>query len=465
MNRLAKISQGELLASGIFPGLIGEGAPLWSDGENITFEDGGVRKSHGLLGLADLSAIPTGAKSTVAEGEARLYLGAGTSAYMYRSADVLTPIANLAAVGGAYQFIPWDTQALINNQVDPVQLWPNVGLAAPITAPFTRAKVLFKYQTQAFAANTSNGGQLVEWSSANSVTDWTPSLTNTAGNLRLRDLEGDIEAAVPIGGSVGIYGQKNAGLFSFIGGGAVTYGFRRPVPGISAINPYSVVGLGDRHYGLTKDRAFVTDMLSYQNIDEPAMRSYLLANADWDRQAEVRGWHDWRNNRVRWAVPKISGGMFGLGYRVDARSWTRFDDGVILGEEAGAFNNMFLLNNAKLLREDPLSYDNDGSAMTAFVRTKPLDLGDRNRMKRITKLSLDMTWTGEVEIRLGYSNHLNDAVDWVVTAPAANEIYPDSFGVQSETAYLSVEIRATSVGATWKLAGGEIYGEVTGYVS
>lgn len=464
MKPLAEVKVGDVLASGIFPGLEGEGGPLWRDGVNVIFDNGQARKDHGLTGLENLAVMPTGAKATVAGGEPRLFIGGGTEAYRYRSSDGLTNIGSFSTTGGVYQFVPWDTWALISNGSDPVELWQNAGTSAAITAPFNRANTIFRYQLQAFAAGTNNGGQLVEWSPINSVTDWTVTLIGTAGNLRLRELEGDIVAAKPIGGSIGIYSNSNGGLFSFIGGSA-RYGFRRPIDGVSAISPYSIVASGDRHFGVTQENFFVTDLISYVVIDEPAVRRYVQDNVDWSRMTEVYGWLDHANSMARWALPKNDGGKFGIGYRFDRGSWTRFDSGVLLGEQAGPFSNMFLLKSSKLLRRDRASVNNDGSAYESWLRTKHLDLGDRNRFKRVMKISLDMVWSGTVNVKIGWADHPNDSINWVTTLPAMNEIYPDQLGFRSEGAFMAIEIYSNSVGANWRLNGASVYGDYTGYVN
>lgn len=464
MKLLAKIESGQVLSGGLFPDLHGESSPLWKDGENVQFTKGGVQKVPGYLGLEGLAAVPRGLKATKASGESRLYLGAGSEAYKWTQGGGLVNIGSFGAAGGTFQFLPWDTEALISNGVDPVERWPNAGLSAPITAPFTRANVLFKYQTQAFAGGTSNGGQLVEWSSVNSITDWTPSSTNTAGNLRLREMEGDILAAQPISGSIGIYSDVNVVTFTYVGGSAV-YAHRRPIFGISAISPYSVVAIKDLHFGLTTENVFVTDLLGFDLIDEAAVRNYFTSQADWDRVTEVYGWRDLPNNMIRWSIPKMSGGMFGLGYRIDRKTWTKFNDGIISGEPSGPFPRTMFCKDGKLLRQDPATVDNDGLALPAFARTKPLALGDRNKFKRINKLSLDMTWSGAVNVKIGYSNHPNDTPNWVITTPAASEIFPDQFNAHVDMVFLSIEIESTAIGATWSVAGAEIYGEITGNVS
>lgn len=464
MNLLAEITTGDTLAGGIFPGLAGEAGPLWRDAENVIFDNGGIRKAPGLLGLANLAASPTGLKATVTSTESRVFVGAGTSAYRYRSSDGLTNIGSFAASGGVYQFLPWDTWVLISNGVDPVELWQNAGTSAPITAPFNRAGVLFGYQLQAFVGNTNNGGRLVEWSPVNAVTDWTVTATGTAGNLLLRELAGDIVAARPLGGSIGIYSRINGGLFTFIGGTSI-YGFRRPIAGVGAISPYSVISFGDRHYGMMRESAFVTDLVSFAQIDEPAVRTYIKDNVDWSRESEVYGWPDWANNIARWQLPKVGGGTFGLGFRVDKNTWTKFNDGVIIGEETGAFAGQLLAKSSRLLRQDPTSANNDDAAFTSYVRTKPLALGDRNQFKRIHKLSIDGSWSGTVNVKLGFTSHPNDTVSFTESFPIANEIYPDRLSSLSEGVFLSMEISSTGTGSTWNINGAKIFGDYTGFVT
>lgn len=465
MKPLAEVLSGDLLSSGIFPGLDGVAGALWRDGKNVNFDNGGVRKAYGMLGLENLAARPTGIVSTLADSEARAFIGAGTKAYRYRPSDGLTDIGTFAAMGGTYQFVPWDTWALISNGVDPLELWKNTGSSAPITAPFTRANTIFKYHIRGFAGGTDNGGNIVEWSNANDIdADWTPTLLNSAGNLRLRELEGDILAAKPIGRSIGIYGSVNAGLFSYIGGTPV-YGFSKPIRGVSAISPHSIIGMGDRHFGITRDNAFVTDLVSSQLIDEPAVRKWIKDNADWSRASETYGWADWANNIARWSIPLNGGLTQGIGYRVDKGTWTRFDDAVVIGEESGPFANALHLKSARLLRLDKSSPNNDGGAFSAYVQSKPMDFGERNMNKKISLINIDGTWSGNARFSLGYSDTPGGTIDWALDQALATSVFPDQYGIKNEAPFLHMKFYSDAVDANWAISGGKIYGEFTGYVS
>lgn len=464
MQKLAELTSGDMLSSGIFPSLTATAPPLWADGENVIFDNLGVRKNYGLLGLANLSDSPTGLTSTYADNEARAFIGGGSTARIYRSGSGLTTIGTFAAAAGSFQFVPWDTWCLINNTVDPIELWKNTGSSAVIAGiPFSRANVIFTMGLRAFAGGTNNGGGLLEWCSFNNIEDWLPTITNSAGNLPLRQLTGDIVAAKPIGDSMGIYSNFNAGVFTQIGTGA--YGFRRPIRGPLAISANSVVSLGDRHFGITHDNAFVTDLVSFQYIDEPAMRKYLLDNMDRSRASEVYGWPDYANSIIRWNIPKITGGIFGIGFRWDKGTWTRFNDSVILGEASGAFEHMFLAKSNRLLRQDKAQYDNDGTAQPSSLTSKPLDFGDRNRFKRIQKISLDGSWSGNARLKIGYSNHPNETPTWVHDEALANEINPETINTQSEGVFVTLKIESTAAAVNWNLSGAVIYGEVTGLVS
>lgn len=464
MELLGEIAAGPELSSGIFPSLQAEAAPLWVNSENVLFSDLGLRKSPGLLGLESLPARPTGMRQTVAAGEPRLFIGAGTEAYRYRASDGLTNIGSFAAAGGIYQFLPWDTWTLISNGVDPIELWQNAGVSAPITAPFTRANTLFGYQLQAFVGGTDNGGRLVEWSPVNAVTDWTVTLTGTAGNLLLRELAGDIICAKPIGNSIGIYSRSNAGLFQFIGGTAI-YGFRKPISGVGAISPYSVIPYADRHYGIQRQNIFVTDLVSFALVDEPAMRLFLSTNVDWSREQEIYGWPDWANSMARWCVPAIGGGSFTIGVRTDNGTWAKFNDSVVIGEEPGAFASQFLAKPSSLLSNPTGELNNGGAAFQSFAQTKPLSFGDRQRFKRFQKLSFDGSWSGDSSVSVAFTNHPNEVPVFSRTFPLANEIYLDEESQKTESVFLSLKLQSTEVDSTWLINGCKIFGTPTGLVN
>lgn len=463
MQSLGKLTSGQLLTSGLFPALEGEAPPLWADGRNVTFDNEGIRKAYGLLGLQTLSYRPTGLKTTYASNEARAFVGVGDKSYRYRTSVGMTEIASFAQPG-VHQFLPWDTWCLISNQVDPVQLWKNAGSASPITAPFTRANCLEVLGLRAIAFGTNNGGNRAEWCSINNIEDWTPSTLNSAGFLNMRTLLGDVVCVKPIGNSLGVYSNMMGGLFTELSG-TTSFGFRRPIRGVKAISSNSVVSDGDRHYGLTADNVFVTDLTSFQYVDEPAIRGYLSEVADWDRQAEVNGWVDRSNSQVRWSVPSLGGGVTGVGYRFDKGTWTILDDDILLGDESGAFPYMLQAKETRLLRQDKTSPNNDGVAFGSWVQTKPLDMGNRNRFKRVQKVSIDASWEGDVRFKIGYSNHPNDAPTWVIDKPFANEIFPDEENIQKDGVFAHFRIETTAMNADWRLIGCEIYGEWTGNVT
>jgi len=464
MRKLADLTSGDMLSSGIYPGLDGTAGPLWRDGENVIFDNQSVRKNYGMLGLVYLPDTPTGLTSTYADGGARAFIGGGQNAYMYQSGPGLTQIASFSAAAGQFQFLPWDTWCLINNRADPLKLWKNTGLGAVIPGiPFTQANCIFGMGLRAFAGGTDNGGNYVEWCSFNNIEDWLPSLTNSAGFLPLRALVGDIVACKPIGDSMGIYSAYNAGIFTQIAGTGA-YGFRRPIRGVSAVSADSVVSLGDRHFGITPDTAFVTDLVSFQTIDESSMRGYILERTDWSRQQEVYGWPDRANSLIRWSMPALEGGSFGIGFRWDKGTWTRFEDDVILGEQAGAFQHMLLAKSGRLLRQNKSDFNNDEAALASSLQTKPLDFGEPGRLKSIQKISFHGSWTGAVNFSLGYSEHPNEDPTWVYTTAMANDIYPDEENTQRQGAFVHLKIESTAKGANWKLSGGTIWGQFTGVV-
>lgn len=109
--------------------------------------------------------------------------------------------------------------------------------------------------------------------------------------------------------------------------------------------------------------------------------------------------------------------------------------------------------------------NNDGSAFASYVQTKPLDAGDRNRFKKITKISLDGEWSGDAHLALGFSENVNQAPTWVVDQPLANEIFPDEFGVQSQGVFVHLKIYSEALGANWLISGAKVYGEYTGKLS
>lgn len=463
---LLNLTAGEGLASGLFPGLPLSAVPLWADGRNVTFNSGMVQKAHGVTGIADLSARPTGMRAGKVGGERRLHFGAGGSYYRYRTLDGVQALKT-GLSSGIWIIIPWGNHLVLTNgqSADGLRYW-NGSVDAQITTPFTHANGIFKYRKQVFAYGTSNGDVYIERCAVNDPNTWTPSLTNDAGATIGNDLNGGLLSAQPLGDIMGLYTEEALSLYSYLGSNNITYSLTaNRIKGIGALGHYSIIPIKGANFGLMMNKAFVTDGSTAQFIDDPQIREWLKSNVNWDRASEVYGWHDQYNSRARWTVPVGASEVLGIGFGYDGGGWTIFDDDIVCGEESGIWPYTMFGQSDRLLRQgDAAVRDLDSGAFESYIYTKPSDLGRDKRIKRVDSIGLDLEYEGTVSVTIGHSTNANGPVTWGTAQTYAGEdIFPYPSDV-NEARYFALKISSSAVGAWWQLSGLRFNGEYTAHV-
>jgi hypothetical protein len=462
MQKLLEIPTGEVLSSGLFPGLAGKEPILWTNGENVVFDQGKVRKAQGYVGLETLSARMTGCKAARVIAAPHLYFGGGGAYYRYRASDGITALKSGLSGAGIWIFAPYGEHLVATDGVNGLRYYD--GADTLIATPFTNCRTMFGFRQQVFAAATSNGYNWIEWCDIDDAkTGWTPTLGNAAGNLQPRDLDGGFVAAHKLAGElIGLYTEGSLGHFTYLGG-TLQYGYKTKVPGAGAVSHYAVVPVRNVHYSIMRGRAIVTDGIVFDYIDDPAVRNYLDTVVNWGRSAEVFGWHDKLNSTIRWVLPTGVADFVGLGYRYDSRRWTKFNDNLLIGEESGVWENAMVFKTTRLLRGDSTEMNNDGAAFTSYVQTKPLDCGDRERNKWVDKIVLDLEKTGTVELQVGFSDDANDAPTWNTAQVAVDG---DNFMDEDERReglFVHLKISSSGTDNTWKLGSFSIHGEPAGW--
>lgn len=462
MQKLFEVKASPTLASGIFPGIPGDGAPLWIDSGNVLFEDGIIKKAPGYTLLASPAARPTGIAQAYA-GERRAYLGAGNKAYKYTSLDGLVEIGAVTATNGVWQIVPWGTYALINNTADKPELWQNTGSSAVIAdMGFDYCAALGKLNNSVLAFGTSNGGNYIESCAFDDIETWTPASDNTAQLQVIRDLDGRYVAAHPLNDGLAGYTQGVMTMTRFIGG--TLYWSTKVVLDdvVGALNQHSVVSTGKMNFGITRNGVFATDGYTASYIDEPAVHGWIKDNVDFGRATEIYGYVDKLNKRIKWFVPLLEGGTTGLWVRYDGTPIWGLDPGDFLGGmRQDVWDDSWQYTETGLYRADRTVYNLDGNAITAFVQSKPLDCGDDQRFKDVAKVELGLEASGTVQLLVGFTDEPDETPTWTHTLTAAKETQIPQ-NARTQGLFIHLKLQSTAVDVSWKLNSLAIHGTVGG---
>lgn len=463
MEQLLEVSVGPLLASGVAPAMGGESPPLWADAENVVFASGRVEKVRGYVGLSDLPVRPSYMVAASRQFENVEYIGAGDTYYKWTPGGGLQALGSGFAPGGQWIHVPWGNDLVSTNGVNGLRYY-NSAVDALVVTPFANTASIAKWRNQVFAVEYPS---IVHYCAVNNPLVWTPSPSNTAGNRTPRDLDGAITSMHPLSqDALAIYTPSSMGRWYYVGGTEI-FDFRRTVPGAGAVSHAAVVPVSGEHFSIGQRRVHRVDGASFRYIDDPQVRAYLDRTVNWDRGFEVYGWHDRAYSMVRWVVPVGANAYGGIGYKYDNGSWTRFNDGILIGdasEEGGIWTDTHVATTGRLLRSTSGEINIDTGPLSAFVQTKPFSFGNRELLKQIDKIELDGSWSGTVSVRVGYlqnPNNNNEPIEWDPTLyPIDREVWID-LRQRRSAPFAVIRIESTDVGATWLLERLAIFGEVT----
>lgn len=133
--------------------------------------------------------------------------------------------------------------------------------------------------------------QLVVWSDVGNIWDWNPTTANLAGSLRVTEMNGPIIAAEPIGNSMGLYGQNEMFILSYVGPPFV-FGVNRALNGIGALSKNAVVSIGRNAYGMGPKGIWVTDGFTFKYVDRPDMYNYIYSDINLDMSELIFAWEN-----------------------------------------------------------------------------------------------------------------------------------------------------------------------------
>lgn len=349
MTRLIGKVEDEL-GTGLFPSYPGRKPLFWSDGRNVTFDSGLIKAALGQFVLASIGAAAPilGVKVVNVNGVPTVYFGISYYLYKYTEAGGIVNISPGLYIGddNPWVFAVWGEWIAATNNVDPVQLYKNTGNFADLSGPsFTRAKLIEANDTHVFAFNTSNGANFVEWCDLDDIEDWTATSTNEAGNLPVRNLDSEIIAVKKLGDKIIFYTYNEMFAINYVGRPFI-YGIEFLLEGFGPVGPKAVASVGKIHYGLGRSGLWVTDGVSFQYIDEPAVFDFIYQRDDTKidpekiNQAVV--WHDKMQNMVMFSYPRKEGPGYndiqiGFNYKDQTKPWTIFNYGRTSVDDGGVF--------------------------------------------------------------------------------------------------------------------------------
>jgi hypothetical protein len=453
--------------SGVFINYGLDLVPVWQDCRNVYFRNGAVEKIPGWANFDHTTAAAPirGMLEQHEAGVQELFFGDQTKLYKW--------IISISDVGTGYtgnldesvvnsvsiwSFADWGTWVAATNNKDVPQIYKGSSFAAlDVDSQFTTAKIFMKSGPHVIALNTSVGGNWYHWCHADDIEDWLPTVSNTAGNLVIRDMESDIVAAAKLGKHIAAYGKKSMSIIVY-SGYPFHFGHQPGLESVSVYGQNAVIAAGNLNFGFGLDGIWRTDGATLSYIDSP-IHDFIFDDINKLQATKICGFHNEKYNTIEFYYPTAGSDEpdRGVVYNYKNGTWTVLDHGFTSALARKVYNYPMVATSVGVLVAVNNGLDADGSAMTAYAETKPLSFGTSEYYKYIDHVRLVLRrLAGTVTFKVGVKEELDGATTWVVTSTIDDGAEPLWANISGR--YIIFRIESTTLGADWAVEGQKTYG-------
>jgi hypothetical protein len=308
--------------------------------------------------------------------------------------------------------------------------------------------------------STDQDPLLIRFGSQESLTDFTPTATNTAGDLRLGSGSTFVQA-VETKQQILVFTDKAVFSMRFIGP-PFTFGLQELSKNITIMSPKSAIAIDDAVFWMGKDSFYVYGGQTQQIPCSVRDKVFLDFNTSQSEKVFAGVNSKW--GEIWWFYPSASSEEIDkyVIYNYLEKTWYYGSLSRTAWHDRG-IRTFPIAAGSSYLFEHENGNDDDGSAMTASVETSQMDIGDGYQFSFIKQLIPDITFNGSdvstpaatftLQARNGpgspYSNTSAGTSTRTATAPV--EQFTDLVNVRLRGRSFNMKLESTGQGVMWKL--------------
>jgi len=238
----------------------------------------------------------------------------------------------------------------------------------------------------------------IRFSDQENAADWTPTATNTAGGVRINS-GSQIIGAVQGRQEIIIFTDVSVHSMRFVGA-PFTFQFQTISSDVSMISPNAAVNARGSIYFMDKGGFYV-----YNGSVQPlpcSVKEFVFSNLNEDQAFKVFAAENNAFSEVTWFYPVGTGDTEVTNYVTFNYAENLWSVGTLVRgawRGAGTRNNplassIITSTNANYLYSHEDGFDDDGSAMTAFIESGDLEMDDGERFMLIRRIIPDFAFSG-----------------------------------------------------------------------
>ena len=314
------------------------------------------------------------------------------------------------------------------------------------------------------SATQGNGVQdplLIRFSSQENPVDFFPTATNTAGDLRLGGGSTFVQA-VETKQQILVFTNKTLHAMKFIGP-PFTFGLQELSKNITIMSPFSAVAVEDAVFWMGVDTFYV--YAGGQTIQLPCtVKDKVFLDFNFAERDKVHVGVNSEFSELLWFYPSSAGTQIDkyVAYNYLEKVWyygTLARDAWIdrgIRNLPQATGNQYLYNHE-------VGFDDDGSAMTSFIESSAIDIGDGDKFLFLKQVIPDITFNGSTSVNpdvsftmksrnnpgANFNESTSNTTQRSATSPV--EQFTEKLNYRLRGRSFALRIDSTSLGTKYKL--------------
>ena len=236
----------------------------------------------------------------------------------------------------------------------------------------------------------------IRFSSQESLLDWTPTATNTAGDLRLGGGSEFIQA-VETKQAILVFTDKTLHAMKFIGP-PFTFGLQELSKNITIMSPKSAVAVDDVVYWMGQDIFYVYAGGQTQQLP-CTVKDKVFLDMNKEQSEKVYAGVNSQFGEIIWFYPSASSSDNSnyVIFNYNDKTWYYGTLARDVWLDKGLRPNPIAADGGYLYNQET-GFDDDGSAMESFIESAPIDMGDGDKFSFIRRVIPDITFTGSTAL-------------------------------------------------------------------
>lgn len=317
------------------------------------------------------------------------------------------------------------------------------------------------------ATSTSTQGNgiqdplLIRFSSQENPVDWFPTEANTAGDLRLGGGSTFVQA-VETKQQILVFTNKTLHGLKYIGA-AFTFGLQELSKNITIMGPSAAIAVDDSVFWMGVDTFYA--YAGGQTQQMPCtVKDKVFLDFNTEERDKVHAGLNTEFGEIFWFYPTASSTEIDayVVYNYLERTWYYGTMSRQAWLDRG-IRSLPVATGGQYLYNHEVGYDDDGSAMTSFIESAPVDIGDGEKFVFLRRVIPDITFGGSTSVNPDVSftmkaknfpgSNFNETTEGATQRSATSPIeqFTEKLDYRLRGRSFALRIDSTSLGTKYKL--------------